>query len=117
MPNTASGKTGERAVAAYLEKRGYTLLEMNFRSRFGEVDVIAENDRFIVFVEVKTRDVAAIAHPFAAITRGKQQKIIRTVRYYLLIHPTKLQPRFDAAAVFTENGRVKDIEYLENAFY
>lgn len=117
MPNTSSGKIGERYTADYLKKKGYTILEMNFKSRFGEIDIIAKNKQYLVFVEVKTRAVGAWVHPFEAITPGKRQKVVKTAQYYLMRHPTTLQPRFDAAAVFTRESALEKLEYLENAFY
>ncbi len=117
MPNTVTGALGEQAAASYLEKRGYEIVARNFRSRFGEIDLVAQNDRFLAFVEVKTRDEEGIGHPFAFITSAKQKKVIRAAQYYLLRFPTALQPRFDAAAVFTSDGKVARMEYLENAFY
>ena len=104
MPNTGSGKIGEHFTAEYLKEKGYEILEMNFKSRFGEIDIVAQNDRYLIFVEVKTRRADGLTHPFEAITPGKRAKIIKTSQYYLLQHPTQLQPRFDAAAVFMEDG-------------
>ena len=67
-------------------------------------------------MEVKTRSADGLSHPFEAITPSKRAKVIKTAQYYLINHETNLQPRFDAAAVFTENGALVKIEYLENAF-
>ena len=100
-----------------LEEKGYEIVERNFKCRFGEIDVIAQNDRYLAFVEVKTRSADGLSHPFEAITPSKRAKVIKTAQYYLINHETNLQPRFDAAAVFTENGALVKIEYLENAFY
>ena len=105
MPNTGSGRLGEQLTAEYLEEKGY------------EIVVIAQNDRYLAFVEVKTRSADGLSHPFEAITPSKRAKVIKTAQYYLINHETNLQPRFDAAAVFTENGALVKIEYLENAFY
>lgn len=113
MPNTGSGRLGEQLTAEYLEEKGYEIVGRNF----GEIDVIAQNDRYLAFVEVKTRSADGLSHPFEAITPSKRAKIIKTAQYYLINHETNLQPRFDAAAVFTENGALVKIEYLENAFY
>ncbi len=117
MPNTVTGALGEQRTAKYLEERGYEIVARNFRCRFGEIDIIAKNDRYLAFVEVKTRDVDGLGHPFAFITPAKQRKVVRAAQYYLQRFPTALQPRFDAAAVYTEAGRAERIEYLENAFY
>lgn len=117
MPNTASGKIGEHFTAQYLREKGYEIVEMNFKSRFGEIDVIAQNDRYLAFVEVKTRKTDGLTHPFEAITPSKRAKIIKTAQFYLMKYPTVLQPRFDAAAVFTKDGELQKIEHIENAFY
>ena len=111
------GPWGEEAAAAYLRKKGFRIEAMNYRTRLGEIDIIAQNDRYLAFVEVKTRSADGLSHPFEAITPSKRAKVIKTAQYYLINHETNLQPRFDAAAVFTENGALVKIEYLENAFY
>lgn len=111
-----TGGAGEQAVAGQLRKSGYTILERNFRCRFGEIDIIAQNSQYIVFVEVKTRSEKAAYSPLEAITAAKRRKILLTAQLYLQQKPSGRQPRFDAAAVFTENGQVIRTEYLENAF-
>ena len=117
MPNTASGGAGERFAAEYLRKKGYRIAAVNFRCRFGEIDIVAENGRYIAFVEVKTRGAGSFTHPFEAITPGKRARIVKTAQFYLLGHPTGLQPRFDAAAVFMPGDAPARIDYLENVFF
>lgn len=117
MPNTASGKIGEHFAAEYLREKGYEIVDMNFKCRFGEIDVIAKNDRYLAFVEVKTRKMDGLTHPFESITPSKRAKVIKTAQFYLMKKPTNLQPRFDAAAIFTVDGDLQKIEYIENAFY
>lgn len=116
MPETGSGKIGEHFAAQYLKDHGYEILATNFKCRFGEIDIIAQNRAYLIFVEVKTRAFGGVSHPFESITAGKRQKIVKTAQFYLQRHPTKLQPRFDAAAVFTADGALQKIEYIENAF-
>ena len=116
MLNTGAGKTGERLAADYLRKKGYSILAVNFRCRFGEIDVIAQNRKYIAFVEVKTRGAGSFVHPLEAITPAKRARIVKTAQFYLLAHPTKLQPRFDAAAVSMRGDGAAQIEYIENAF-
>ncbi len=117
MPKTGAGKIGERFAAEYLRQKGYAIVAMNFRSRFGEIDIIAQNGRYIAFVEVKTRAAESLTHPFAAITPAKRMRIVKTAQYYLQGHPTQRQPRFDAAAVFMRADAPERIEYLENVFW
>lgn len=112
-----TGKAGESHVAKLLEKRGYQIVKRNFSCRFGEIDIIARNGQYLVFVEVKTREKDGMTAPFEAITPEKQKRIIRTAGLYLVEHPTALQPRFDAAAVYTQKGKIVGEEYLENAFW
>ena len=112
-----TGKLGESHIAKYLENRGYRILKRNFHCRFGEIDIIAANDQFIAFVEVKTRRRDSMVAPFEAITPQKQQKIVLTAGFYITTHQPKQQPRFDSAAVYTENGKIVGEDYLENAFF
>ncbi len=111
-----TGRAGESHVAKLLERKGFHILKRNYRCRFGEIDIIAENRQYIVFVEVKTREEGSLVSPFEAITPAKQQKVVLTAGLYLTAHPTTAQPRFDAAAVYTKKGKIVGEEYLENAF-
>lgn len=117
MPETVTGKLGEHYTQLYLKRKGYEIVDANFKSRFGEIDIIAKNDKYIAFVEVKTRKADGLSHPFESITSSKRAKVIKTAQFYLMRYPSKLQPRFDAAAVFTKDGELQKIEYIENAFY
>lgn len=114
--NFGTGQAGEKHIAKLLKRRGFRILERNFHSRFGEIDIIAENRQYIVFVEVKTREKGGLVQPFEAITPAKQRRLILTAESYLAAHPVTTQPRFDAAAVYTEQGKIVGEEYLENAF-
>ena len=111
-----SGKTGEDYAARRLKGMGYRILARNYRCRFGEIDMIAENRKYIVFVEVKTREYGSLGAPMEAVTPQKQRKIILTAQCYLAAHPSGLQPRFDVAAVTTQNVRIAGWDYLEHAF-
>ncbi len=116
---TQNGALGEQYAAAYLIKKGYTIAERNFRSRFGEIDIIAENDEFAAFVEVKTRSADYISRPAEAVTLQKRRKIIKTAQYYLLNNEKGLQPRFDVIEIVTvskDDFRVLEIQHIEDAF-
>ncbi|MBR3148920.1 MAG: YraN family protein [Eubacterium sp.] len=110
------GKIGELKAAEYLRKKHYKLVDYNYTSRFGEIDIIVKNRKYIVFVEVKMRNQSSIAEPREFVDYSKQQKIIATARFYLAKNPTDLQPRFDVIEVFNEDGKIKSIKHLENAF-
>lgn len=110
------GKIGERKAANYLIKKKYSVVDANFSSRFGEIDLIVKNKDYLVFVEVKQRDVNSIASPKEFVNYSKQQKMIATAKIYLSTYSTDLQPRFDVVEIYTDNNKIKSIKHLENAF-
>lgn len=110
------GQYGEMAAANYLRRRRYKLYDVNYRSRFGEIDLIMTKGKYVVFVEVKTRSENSIASPAEFVDGYKQQKMIQTARLFLTQTGLKLQPRFDVVEVFFENDGIKSVKHLENAF-
>ena len=111
-----TGKLGEAAVRRYLEKKGAEILDQNYRTAGGEIDIIAALGDEILFVEVKTRKPDSMISGFESVTPRKQMLIMRTALHYCMEHETELQPRFDVAVVSMSDGRICDIDYLENAF-
>ncbi|MFR5639738.1 MAG: YraN family protein [Butyricicoccus sp.] len=111
------GAWGEKAARLYLEKRGWHTAATNFRTRFGEIDIIAENAQYVIFAEVKTRKTLATVWR-VTVTPAKQAKIIAAAQAWLQEHPTEKQPRFDVIEVYgEENASVPPrINHLENAF-
>lgn len=122
MKKTGLGVVGEDAAAAFLTENGYRILERNFTSRFGEIDIVAEKDDFLCFVEVKTRGVNAVCRPAEAVTPSKQRKLTLTAEYYIARHSAmltrrELQPRFDCIEVYADAcERPVRINHMENAF-
>lgn len=112
----ALGKLAELKTCEYLKKKKYKLLDVNYSTRFGEIDLIMQKDNFICFIEVKARNEKSIASPAEFVDYRKQQKIITTAEIYLSDHNMNLQPRFDVVEVYTENNKIKSIKHLENAF-
>ena len=110
------GNGGEAFVAEYLKKKGYIISARNYHSRFGEIDVIAENDDEILFVEVKTRAENSRVRPYEYVNTPKQQKIITTANIYLKHNGFGLKPRFDVAEVFVSPDGNMRLNYFENAF-
>lgn len=108
------GDFGENAVCSYLKRKGFEVLKRNYRIRGGEVDIIAKNNDFIVFVEVKTRK--NILDAYESITTAKKRCIMRSAQKYVYDNKIYLQPRFDAAFVVANEGRIESIDYIENAF-
>lgn len=113
------GRWGETQVAADLRRKGWTVAAVNYRCRFGEIDLIAVNKRYLAFVEVKLRKDDHFAPARAFVTEEKQRKLRMTAEYFLSQYPTRLQPRFDVAEVYAPDGiHTKNpiIYYIENAF-
>ena len=106
-------------MAEKLRREGWTVVAHNFRCRMGELDLVAENGAFLAFVEVKLRKNDRFGMACEAVTISKQRKLRAAAQYYLMSHPTKLQPRFDVAEVYAPQGvrtEKPDIYYIENAF-
>lgn len=117
--NNLTGAWGEALAAEYLRKKKFQLLACGYRCRFGEIDLIAKNRKFLVFVEVKLRksDQFAMAREFVDLK--KQQRIRTTAEMYLSQYPTTLQPRFDVIEIYAPEGvETKNpvIHHLEDAF-
>lgn len=109
------GSAGESAAAAYLKKKHYQILGQNYACRFGEIDLIARQGPYVVFVEVKTRKNENFARAREYVTRAKQERVIKTAMLWLQQNQLDLQPRFDVIEVVGE-GRRQTITHLENAF-
>jgi len=118
MPNNTDGARGEDYAAEYLARKGYAILARNYRTRRGEIDLIAAQGDVLAFVEVKTRRANAWGSPASAVTPQKQHKLILAAQQYLLEHPSERLPRFDVVAITTAGGgfRVLACEHFEGAF-
>ncbi len=112
-----SGKEGEIFCASYFERLGYKIIDCNYHCRFGEIDVIAENEKSIVFAEVKTRSEGCIAEAREAVTFAKQKKIMLTALDFISKNNTGKQIRFDVFEVLVnKSGRIYKFRNIENAF-
>ena len=113
MNRRALGKAYEEKAAAFLESRGYEILERNFSSPGGEIDLIARDGQYLVFVEVKYRRDEGSGNPLEAVTPAKQRVICRVASYYLYTHGygEDMPCRFDVAAVLG-----KQVNLVRNAF-
>ena len=112
------GRLGEDAAARGLIKKGYIILERNFRLKTGEIDIVAmDKDGCTVFIEVKTRKNADFGYACEFVDRKKQQKLIRTAEFYC---GRDVYMRFDIIEVYyelSESGiKIKEINHIENAF-
>ncbi len=119
MDKKLVGHFGEHAAAEYLKKKRYKIIGLNYNCRFGEIDVIAENKKYIVFVEVKLRKSNDFAEAREFVTQSKQEKIIKTASLWLSQNETELQPRFDVIEIYAPEGALSKavkINHIENAF-
>jgi len=106
------GRKGEEKAAMTLKKAGYTIIEKNFRTRFGEIDIIAEEKGCLVFVEVKKRNTPNFGDPFNAINARKRQHLIKSALFYMKSHGSfNRKVRFDVVGI--EGNTVK---IIKNAF-
>ncbi|MDO8503120.1 MAG: YraN family protein [bacterium] len=111
-----AGKLGEDAAVKLLEREGYKILDRNFRSRVGEIDIISQDGNTLVFVEVKTRWSKKFGYPEEAVTPRKLWAIGRTGEYYKLTHPnTPDLLRIDVVAIEVEQGRIVAGKIIKNA--
>ncbi len=116
------GKKGEDFAAYHLEQIGYTIIERNYHSRYGEIDIIAQKGEILAFVEVKTRKSDEKYTPSEAVTYTKQKKINLTALTYIAKIENEnncyneLQPRFDIVEVLSNQGRIYKVNHIENAF-
>lgn len=120
MATDLTGRWGESIAAQYLRRKRYTVIAANYRCRFGEIDLIAENRGYLVFVEVKLRKNQAFAQAMEFVDRRKQERIRQTAAIFLSQHEelTK-QPRFDVIEIYAPEGTATErpqIRHLEDAF-
>ena len=102
------GQEAEGWAVDFLVRQGFKIIERNYHSPFGEIDIIAQEGRALVFVEVRMRNEADQIHPLETISRGKQNRLMRTAQMYLAgLKDEYLQCRFDIVAIIEENGNPK----------
>ena len=113
------GRWGEALVAEDLRRHGFQILAAGYRTRFGEIDLIARKGGVLCFVEVKTRSNLACGLPREYVTAAKQERIRKTAAFYLMEKGLDCPVRFDVAEVYTDGAHspaATHIEYIEHAF-
>lgn len=109
------GKKSEIIASQYLQKKGYKIIEQNYKNKIGEIDIIAQDKDYLVFVEVKARISCAFGDPLEAVNLKKQQKIRNVAQLYLMkTRKTNANCRFDVVTVLGEEDR--EINHIKNAF-
>lgn len=116
MDSRLLGAYGEVLAARYLRKHGYIIIDANYSSRFGEIDLIAADKETIVFAEVKTRSEGMKYAPADAVDTSKRTKIIATSKMYLRKFNITRQPRFDIVEVYFNGDSPVRLNHLPNAF-
>ena len=113
------GRWGENLAAEYLRRKKYKIVAANYHCRLGEIDLIAENRNFLVFVEVKLRKNNRFAEAMEFVDAGKQERLKNTALMYLAEHETEKPARFDVIEIYAPDGlQTADpkIRHLEDAF-
>jgi len=113
----ALGELGERWAREYLERKGYLIRETNFRCREGEIDIVAEHNGCLVFVEVRTKTGSDFGTPEESVTAAKQEKLVSVAMSYLQTHDDlPSEWRIDVVAIeVSPRGRVTRTELIQNA--
>ncbi|MBR6425292.1 MAG: YraN family protein [Oscillospiraceae bacterium] len=114
-----TGAWGEAVAMQYLRKKGYTPVTANYRSRFGEIDLIVQDRKYLVFAEVKLRKNDHFGEAMEFVDVRKQQRLRTTASIYLAEHETALQPRFDVIEIYAPQGAQTinpTIKHWEDAF-
>lgn len=118
MDKKLRGRWGEEKAAEYLRSKRYGITGMNYACRFGEIDIIAEDRKYVVFVEVKLRRNADFGQAREFVTPAKQRRIIAAAQLWLAGNATEKQPRFDVVEIYTGEtscGNIR-INHIQNAF-
>jgi len=110
------GQKGEDLATAYLKDKGFRILFRNWKWGKHEIDIIAENKDFIVFIEVKTRTDNYQMHPVTAVTNEKQKSIIRAAEGYIQKFKIDKESRFDVITIISKKEDF-EIDHIEDAFY
>ncbi len=114
------GKMGEDAAVNFLQKKGMQIIERNYSSRCGEIDIIAKEGQYVIFIEVKTRKFNSMVSPIESVDERKQKRILKTAMLYLQEKGKLYQTRFDIVEVIYKKDGCRNviisINHLKNAF-
>lgn len=110
------GKIGEQIAVNHLMRRGYIILERNFVFDKAEIDIIAENEKSIVIVEVKTRNSAYFGDPQDFVSKSKIKLLVKAAHEYIIQNTLEKEIRFDIISVI-KNKQIESVEHFKDAFY
>ncbi len=106
----------EKIAQKYVINKGMKIISTNFHSEFGEVDIIASKDEYLIFIEVRMRKYDSVVLPAESVEKKKQARIIKTALDFMSNYHENLQPRFDVLEVINKKGKVY-INHISNAFW
>ncbi len=112
-----TGSNGEKIAENFLQTKGYSILHRNWKHEKKEVDLVAEQDGLLVFVEVKTRSAAYFGYPEDAVGPAKQDYLKTAAEEFLYRYPQYQRIRFDIISIITQHDRIKEIVHFEDAFF
>ena len=119
--NKQFGELGENTAVKYLENKGYTIIETNYSTRYGELDIICKKDGILIIAEVKTRSQARFGAAAEAVTKSKINKIKRTTEEYIIQNNIDCPIRFDVIEVYARKYNdeilIEEINHIEDAFW
>ncbi len=118
MNKQQTGKLAENLSCQFLKTKGYNIIERNFRSRYGEIDVVARKNNILIFIEIRSKSGSAFGSPEESFTAGKKQRFISTIMSYLNSHdnlPPDWRVDFVAVDIDQDSGKANRIEIYENA--
>ncbi|TYP76182.1 YraN family protein [Aquimarina intermedia] len=110
------GKEGEKMAVAFLQKKGYVVLETNYRYQKAEIDIIAQSENTVVVVEVKTRSTPEFGNPHEFVKPKQIQSLVKAIDHYINANDLDMEVRFDIVSII-KNKAGTNIEHLEDAFY
>ncbi|MDG1429697.1 MAG: YraN family protein [Crocinitomicaceae bacterium] len=116
MNHIEFGKEGERLAVNHLLSKNHSILNLNYRYRRGEIDIISESGAFIVATEVKTRQSRKHGSPADAVSRSKQRQLVQIMDAYIMESNNDKEVRFDVVSIIL-NQYEASIEHIEGAFY
>ena len=116
--NHQTGRKGESVALLYLEQQGYKVIRVNWRYKHLEIDIVARDGDYLVFVEVKTRKDASFGMPYEAVDLVKQRRLVRAAERYLAVHPHMGDIRFDIVSVlYSDEHECYHAALIKDAFW
>ena len=109
------GNKGEDIAADFLKKKGYKIIQRNYKTPLGEADIVAKDKNIIVFVEVKARSSNVFGQPFEAVNHRQQEKLKKIALYYLKHNKIELPVRFDIVSIISRDGKA-EVNHMPGAF-